>query len=99
MEDVQNYVLDVKLADWKRGQSLSNNGVIPSENFGAEISLEKIKKWCEQLAQIIWQCRPEFEKVKFFKFIFLENSENLAIFKKNKRICQFSGILEKIHNF
>ncbi len=57
-KEVQHFVLEKELIEWKRAQQLSGNG--HNMNVG---HLEVIQGWCEGLADIIWTMRQQVKQL------------------------------------
>ncbi|CAK8679379.1 signal transducer and activator of transcription 5B-like isoform X2 [Clavelina lepadiformis] len=55
---LQGQILDEELLKWKRSQALAYNGVQHENN------LDQLQRWCEQLAEIIWQNRQQIKRVE-----------------------------------
>lgn len=57
LQDLQKRILDNELISWKRRQQMAGNGLVLDSN-----SLETLQKWCENLADLIWQNRHQIKK-------------------------------------
>ncbi|XP_048237971.1 signal transducer and activator of transcription 5A-like [Haliotis rufescens] len=61
LQELQKQVLDTELIQWKRQQQQAGNGAPLNEG------LETLQKWCEQLADLIWQNRQQIKKVNLLR--------------------------------
>uniref|UniRef100_A0A0B7B2F6 STAT transcription factor protein interaction domain-containing protein n=2 Tax=Arion vulgaris TaxID=1028688 RepID=A0A0B7B2F6_9EUPU len=57
LQKVQQQILDNKLISWKRQQQLAGNGLVVASS-----GLETLQKWCDDLADLIWQNRQQIKK-------------------------------------
>jgi signal transducer and activator of transcription 5B len=58
LQALQQRILGDELIRWKSTQNIFSNGVTFVNN------LEQIQKWCEGLAEVIWENRQQMESVK-----------------------------------
>uniref|UniRef100_UPI00358E64A9 signal transducer and activator of transcription 5B-like isoform X2 n=1 Tax=Myxine glutinosa TaxID=7769 RepID=UPI00358E64A9 len=58
LASLQTTILDDEIIQWKRRQQLVGNGGPP------EGSLETLQRWCEGLAEIVWQNRQQVKRLE-----------------------------------